>query len=80
MLRQYLDRAKENRDRVADEAAAILRGRLPEYCVGHFAAPRWGWINKLAHASWEDLTSLSQKVIAVARQSQSHHARGEPDG
>jgi hypothetical protein len=49
----------------ADEAVAIVEGRIPEFSLDSLVVPRWGWINKLAHASWDDLANFAKKRPAT---------------
>lgn len=46
---------------VVDEATAIVEGRVVDAGGDRRWAPRWGWVNKLAHGSWEDLTRLAAR-------------------
>jgi hypothetical protein len=46
-------------DAAVSEAIAVLEGRVVERLPGACLALQWGWVNKLAHGSWEDLAALA---------------------
>lgn len=50
---------------VIEEAAAVIDGRLPDYFLVPVLVPPWGWINKLAHANWDDLVVFAQQRPAA---------------
>lgn len=42
-------------DRLVDEAAAVLEGRVSQTSLYGGAVPRWARLNQLAHGTWQDL-------------------------
>jgi hypothetical protein len=49
-----------------EEATAIVEGHFVDGAADTRFAPRWGWVNKLAHAGWDDLTGLAARHTAPA--------------
>ncbi len=45
---------------VVAEATAIIEGTVADVAADTWSPPPWTWINRLAHGSWEDISSLAQ--------------------